>query len=270
MSFSVISLAAAVVAITPLEASAAQDYKEERNATVDAKGATAVEIVGRAGWLRVRGVAGLTEVRVRGTARTSEEDWLDEIKLVAERRGNVVVVEARMPNRHCTGLCIGNWHQSLDLEIEVPKGIAARVEDSSGEVEIFDVGELDLDDSSGDIELENIGGRVRVHDSSGEIRMRHITGDIEIEDNSGDIVVRDVTGSVLVDDDSSGEIDITRVSGTVHVRDDGSGSIDVRDIGGDFIVDHDGSGDISHSGVKGKVDVPQRKQRRSSRSHDDW
>lgn len=245
------------------------DYEEARTATIDARGATAIQIIAKSGTLTIHGVEGRTDVRVKGTARASEEDWLQDIRLVAERRGNTVYIEVRMPSRSCTGLCWGDHTQALDLEIEVPKGIAADVEDSSGELEIRDVGDLDLDDSSGDLELEDITGRIRLQDSSGEIRILRVTGDVEIEDNSGEMKIRAVKGSVVVRDDSSGDIDVVDVTGSVRVHNDGSGSIYVRDVGGDFTVDRDGSGEITSRGVKGRTDVPEpRRSRRNSRDRD--
>ena len=244
------------------------DYEEPRNATVDAKGATSIQVIAKSGTLTIRGIAGRTDVRVKGLARASDEEWLPDIQLIAERRGNKVYIEARVPNHHCQGLCWDNYTQALDLEIEVPKGIIADVDDSSGELEIRDVGDLDLEDSSGDVELEDISGRIRLQDSSGEIRILRVAGDIEIEDNSGEIKVRAVKGSVVVRDDSSGDIDVTDVTGTVRVENDGSGSIDVRDVGGDFIVDHDGSGEITSRGVKGKTDVPEPRRSRRNRGRD--
>lgn len=262
-----LTLALSFALVVPVEVTHT-DYEEARNATVDAKGATAINVIARSGTLTIRGIEGRTDVRVRGTARASQEDWLQDIRLIAERRGNTVVIEVRIPNRSCHGMCWGDYTQALDLEIEVPKGIIADVEDSSGELEIRDVGDLDLEDSSGDLELEDISGRVRLQDSSGEIRILRVAGDVEIEDNSGAMKIRAVKGSVMVRDDSSGDIDVTDVTGTVRVRNDGSGSIYVRDVGGDFIVDHDGSGEISSRGVKGKTDVPEPRRSRRSRDRD--
>ena len=251
-----------LTALTAPPAARAQDAEAPRTATVDARGATTVEITARSGLLRVRGVAGLTEVRVRGIARASHEEWLEEIRLVAERRGDAVVVEARIPTRSCVGMCWGNHVNALDLEIDVPKGIAMRVDDSSGEIIIAGVGALELDDRSGSIEIEDVSGRVRVNDASGDIQISHVTGDVYVEDNSGGIDIRDVTGSVEVGDDSSGDIEIARVSGSVRVRDDSSGEIDVRDVGRDFTVDHDTSGGIRYRDVKGRVDIPEPRRRR--------
>ena len=243
------------------------DYTSPRTGTADAKGATLVDVTARAGTLEILGVEGLTEVRVKGTARSNDKDELDDIKLRVERRGSRVVVIADIPqrdNRHWGD----NVNRALDLIVEVPKGIALDVDDSSGELDIRHVGSLDLEDSSGDIELEDIAGALRIDDSSGEIRVANVRGDVRVDDSSGDINIRDVTGKVIIDDDSSGDIDITDVGGSVEIENDSSGDIEVRRVGGHFTVAHDGSGSIRHSGVKGEVTVPENRWSRRSRRGD--
>lgn len=242
-------------------------YTAPRNATVNAAGARLIRIRARAGELKVTGVDNLAEARVKGEARASEKEDLEDIKLRAERHGDVVEIEVDIPEHR--GMQWGNDYRGLDLEIQVPRSAALDVEDSSGDAEFRHVGALDLDDSSGEIIIRDAAGAVRVEDSSGGIEIETVRGDVNVRDSSGDIEVRDVTGRVTVDDDSSGSIYASRVSGTVHVRDDSSGDIQVSDVGGDFVVDHDSSGDISHRGVKGQVRVPEtRAQRRERRARE--
>lgn len=219
----------------------AQDYDAPRSATVSATGATSVRIDARAGQLRVTGRADLTEVRVRGTARASSRDLLDDIKVEAVRNGNQVEVRALMPD-------FRDWRSNeqvmLDLVIELPATLA-----------------LDVEDTSGDITIESVNAKVRIEDSSGDIRVRDV-GDVWISDSSGGIDVRGVKGSVEIDDDSSGEIEVYDVTGSVRIGRDSSGSIDVSRVGGDFIVGSDGSGSIDYDGVKGKVDIPRKRHDR--------
>ena len=216
----------------------AQDYDAERTATVNAGGATSIRIDARAGQLRVTGRTDLTEVRVRGTARASSRDVLDDIKVEATRNGNQIEVRALLPESR-------NWRWNeqalLDLVIEVPAALA-----------------VEIDDTSGDITVENVAAKVRIEDNSGDIRVRDV-GDVWISDSSGGIEIRGVKGSVDIDDDSSGEIEVYDVTGSVRVGRDSSGSIDVARVGGDFIVERDGSGSIDYSDVKGKVDIPRRR-----------
>ena len=265
-STALLALAAALACAPPPHVLRAQggdygDYTAPRNATVDARGARRVEIEGRSGILRVTGVDGLGEVRVRGTARASREAWLADIKLVARREGDVVIVQADIPDmewRDSHGW--GNNTRALDLVIEVPKGIATRVEDGSGEAEIRGVGALDVRDGSGTLEIEDVASATVV-DGSGELRVRTVRGDVRVTDGSGAITVEDVTGTVTIDEDGSGEIEVERVRGAVTVGEDGSGSIGVRNVGGDFVVRRDASGGIDYADVRGRVDVPRRSRR---------
>ena len=66
-------------------------YTAPRNAAVDAAGAKTVEVDAAAGILRVEGKPGLRQVQVTGTARASSQNLLNEIKLIAERRGDLVL-----------------------------------------------------------------------------------------------------------------------------------------------------------------------------------
>lgn len=238
-----------------------------REATLDAAGATRLVIDAGAGSLDVHGVSGAAEVRASGTACASRESILDQVRLVAERRGDALYLEARFPERF-------SGNAALDFEVEVPAGLAVEIEDGSGpitvrgvaslslrdgsgEIEVSDVrGAVTIEDGSGEIELLGIGGAVAIEDGSGAIDLRGIGGRITIEDGSGEITIRDADGDVIVDEDGSGSIEVTGVGGSVLVREDGSGSIRVEDVRGDFTVERDGSGGISSADVGGRVSIP--------------
>ena len=235
-----------LLAVAPVAAAAQNDdYTAPREAAADAGGANRVSVEARAGSLRIEGREGITQVRARGTARASDRETLEDIKLTVEREGNAVVVRVEMPDGQ--GVRFGRWTAMLDLVVEVPASAALDVRDSSGDVVIRNVASLDVEDSSGDLELEGIGGALRVDDSSGGIFVRDVRGDVRVSD-------------------SSGEIEVSRVTGTVTVDQDSSGGIDVSGVDGDFVVRRDGSGGISYRDIKGSVDIP-RRDRRGRRSN---
>jgi hypothetical protein len=238
-------------------AAGAQDYDAPRNATVDAAGATVLRLDARAGSLRIEGRSGISEVRVRGTARASSRDLLDGIQLEANRNGSEVRVAVVIPEMRESSW---NRHAALDLIIEVPASLPLDVRDSSGETEIRNVARLDIDDSSGELLIENVAGPLRVEDNSGSIRIRDAGADVWIRDSSGEIEVRGVKGSVQIAEDSSGEIDIADVTGSVRIDRDSSGGIGVSRVGGDFTVARDGGGGIDHRDVKGRVDIPRQRR----------
>ena len=238
------------------------DYTSPRNAVVDAAGARSVEVEAAAGILRVEGKAGLRQVQVTGTARASSQQFLNQIKLIAERRGDVVFIKADMPDSEWYN---GNYSASLDLVIQVPQGINADVSDGSGEAKILNVGSLEANDGSGDLLVDGATGSVRITDGSGNLTIQNVGRDVKVSDGSGDIEVRNVTGSFTVESDGSGGIFATDVRGSVVVQNDGSGEIEVNKVGRDFTVESKGSGSIDYAAVSGKVDIPERHRGRGRR-----
>ncbi len=210
------------------------------------------------GSLEVIGVSGLTEARAVARACASHEEFLEELRVTAQKDGDRVVIDTFYPDWN-DGWGWGNRYARLDLRIEVPEGMAAEIRDSSGEIRVELLGDLDIRDSSGEIEGGNLLGRVNIDDSSGEIILWDISGDVEIDDSSGEIQLEGVGGGVVLSD-GSGEIDIRDVVETVRIIRDSSGSIDVEQVGGDFIVERDGSGSIHYRDIQGRVDVPRRRR----------
>ena len=58
-------------------------------------------------------------------------------------------------------------YTSLDLDVTVPQDCELEVTDSSGDIELSDVGASGVTDSSGDMLLKNINGDLQVNDSCG-------------------------------------------------------------------------------------------------------
>jgi hypothetical protein len=236
-------------------------YTAPRNAVVDAAGAKSVEVEAGAGTLRVEGKAGLRQVQITGTARSSSQQFLARIKLIAERRGDVVFIKADIPDGE-RGYNYDAFSAALDLVIEVPQGINADVSDGSGDTKISNIGSLD----AGSFSVIGATGSVRVTDGSGDLTIENVGGDVKVDDGSGDINVRNVTGSFTVESDGSGGIYATDVRGSVIVENDGSGSIEVNKVGKDFRVESKGSGSIEYADVSGKIDIPERHRDRHGRS----
>ena len=259
--------AAAALVVTasfiPTKARAYEDFTSPRNAEVNAAGARSIRIEAEGGILKVEGRAGITQVRIRGTAISNRRNLLDDIKLIAERRGNEVFIKADIPDDDD-----GYWNRrrdndfmGLDLIIEVPNSIPLDVSDGSGEAEFLNTGALEFSDGSGEIRIRGGRGDVRINDGSGSIIIEGVQGTVRVSDGSGGIRARDVTGDFIVREDGSGDIDVSSIGGTMRVENDGSGNIDVDRVSGDFVVDSDGSGSIRFDTVKGSVRIPEKKRR---------
>lgn len=260
----ILKSAVLIAAIAPLAASAQSrddSYTAPRNAAVSATGARRVEIDASAGFLRVRGVTSST-VTVTGVARASRQNLLQEIKLIAERRGDVVYIKADIEERNNWGGWNNNSYRGLDLTIDVPSTLPLEITDGSGELDIRGTAGVQLTDGSGAIEMDNIGGAVEIEDGSGAIHLRSIRGNVTVNDGSGEIAVRGVRGNLTVEDDGSGSIEAYDVSGSFTVQNDGSGEIKADGVGGDFLVRSKSNGGVDYSNVKGSVRIPDDRRHR--------
>lgn len=232
----------------------AQECKFSSNRTASFNGPVKKVVVSAAaGYLKIRGDAS-GDVKATGKACASSEDLLGKIALESRRENDIVYLTVVM-TESMGDMFRFNRHTSLDLDIAVPRDAELDVSDSSGDLELSDVGSAKVDDSSGDQLLKNINGNLIVNDSSGEIRMISVIGNVEVDDSSGNIDIEDVRGDVIIKTDSSGDIAIAKVTGNAQVVNDSSGDITISDVRKNVTIDNDASGDINVSEVGGNFSV---------------
>jgi len=207
------------------------------------------------GSLKVSGAA--AGVNAKGRACASAESMLSRITLESRREGDIVYLTVAIASGGMGSMFSFNKYASLDLDITVPRTAQLNITDTSGDIELSDVGPTDIVDDSGDLLLKNINGSLNVTDESGELRIISVAGKVTVKDSSGSIDIEDVKSDVQIAFDSSGDISIVKVTGDVDLMEDGSGDISVRDIVGNVVVHKDGSGDIRVTEVTGKFSVIQ-------------
>ncbi|NND43809.1 MAG: hypothetical protein HKN58_00695 [Xanthomonadales bacterium] len=238
----------------------AEDCKYETtvSARVDVNDSESLDVIARAGTLKIQGIESGDSALVSGRVCVSDPDWLDQASLLTDD-GRRARIEVQLPDTDGGwSLWGGNRYARMDLELEVPRSLHLVIRDSSGSMDLVGIGSADITDSSGSIEVEDADGPLVVQDSSGSISFDRIRGDVTIEsDSSGSIRGQHIEGSVLVVRDSSGSIRFSDVAGDFTVERDSSGGIVARDIGGDFTVLKDGSGDIQSDNVRGEVRLPE-------------
>jgi len=234
----------------------AQDCKFSSDRTANFTGPVKkVVVIAGAGDLKIRGDA-TGGVKATGKACASSESLLGKISLESRRENDVVYLTVVMAEG--MGSMFGfNRYTSLDLDITVPREAALDVTDTSGDLELSDVGSAKIDDGAGDQLLKNINGDLIVNDGSGELRVISVVGNVEVSDSSGNIDIEDVRGDVIIKTDGSGDIAITKVSGNVEVVNDSSGDITIRDVKRNVMIGNDSSGDIKVSDVGGNFAVRQ-------------
>ena len=229
------------ILITLFVASLAQaawnEHTETREMQLDAGGVRILEIDAGAGSMDVKGVQGVDSIIVNATIVVSDSDEDDAVKLIdskmklsLENHGNRAVLVSDFER----GM-FGSGHDArIDLEITVPAGLALRIDDGSGSIDILDVAaDGVIDDGSGSIDVSNVATLV-IDEGSGSIDVAEAAGDVSITDGSGSISVRSVGGSVTIDD--------------------GSGSIKVNDVEKDLVIVDDGSGSQSFTDIRGAIE----------------
>jgi uncharacterized protein YuzE len=232
------------------------EFERKVDQELDLAGSKELSVLAGAGELRITGIEGSDFASIKGRICASEEEWLEKSG-VNTSGGKWAEIIVDLPDTDNGRSWVGNDYAYIDLELEVPADIFLNVKDSSGDIRMESVGQVEILDSSGDMDIVDASGPVLIRDSSGEIDLRDINGDVTIEsDSSGDILGRGIAGAVLVKNDSSGDIEFTDVGEDFLVERDSSGDISANRVGGDFHVMRDGSGEISARSVDGEVRIP--------------
>jgi len=246
-------------------------FTASRAGQVSVAGATRVEIRAGAGDLKVMGKHGASEISATGRACASAQELLDQVQLRITREGDVIHVDAQMPDLSVKS----NAYATLDLTVDLPDNLPLVAIDSSGDAKFQRLASADISDTSGDLTIEDVTGDLKVRDSSGDLEVERVAGNLQLEDSSGDIEVEGVQGNVIVNadssgsmtlhhigrgvhivQDSSGDIDIVDVKGNVDIDSDSSGTVDVRQVGGNFTLTNKGSGEVRTADIHGSVSLP--------------
>jgi len=212
-------------------------YTEDRDLELDTDGVSSFEINAGGGSLVITGVEDLHQILVTATIKVPDEDDNDAqeiiekgLRLSLEKASDEARLEAYFESRSW------GWRDSptIDLDVQVPHGLALVVDDGSGSMKIIDANsDIRIDDGSGSVRIEGASS-VDIDDGSGSITIVSVSGDVNIEDGSGSITVQQVGGSVTIDD--------------------GSGSINVEDVEHDLVIVDDGSGGLNATNVRGVID----------------
>lgn len=229
------------------------DLTADRVADVSMAGVHVIVIRSGAGWLRIEGHPGYTQLRARGIAHASTQALLDGVHLSVQRGSDTLYVVGSTP---MDATSIGQ-PAALDLTLDIPSGVPLDVADASGETVIRNVGALRLATAgTGGVQVDGVDGLVQVTDGPGDLEISNVRGDVHIDDSSGDIYIASVHGSVDIPHDGAGEIQAADVSGNVHVGEKSSGEVAARDVGGDLTIEATGSGSVEYHDVKGRVRIP--------------
>ena len=180
--------------------------------------------------------------------RLGEQDILKRLIKVTHNTPGSVTVSTDIPRS------LANWGRAeypIDFSVVVPSSMNIRLQDTSGMIEMSDLGgDVNIDDSTGTIAVSRLSGNLHIIKQSGDVRVADVTGETRINNRSGQMNFERL-GKLTVEA-SEGNLVITGVdSADVH---NGSGNIRVTGTRGVLTL-HDTSGEIIVNNVQGPVDI---------------
>lgn len=217
----------------------------------DVGNATRLAVENRSGTVAVRGGSDQS-VRVEVVARLWAEDDHeadDQAELIRRgimHEGDEVIIKAPALLRPRPFLFFGHSRPRVDYQITVPARTQAKIDNSSGPVEVENIeGPLRVDSRSGKVAVrdvasdaeivsrsgtltaESIGGRLEAESRSGSVRIKECRGDAAVYARSGSLTIEDAggrlkagtrSGSVRYEGEVHGSFDIEVTSGSVRLN----------------------------------------------------
>ncbi|KAF1697778.1 DUF4097 family beta strand repeat-containing protein [Pseudoxanthomonas koreensis] len=248
-------------------------HSAPRSLALDLAGVKTVRVETNQHDVRLRAAPG-TSHALQGRACASKPQWLDDLTVTQERKGDTLVVRARREREAGLSSLFGDNHASLELSGTVPEGVlvqlvvgsgdgslegaaAASADVGSGDVKLRGIrGPVTAKVGSGDIEIDGAGSLDVLSIGSGDVKVRNVGGDAKVGSiGSGDFELDGARGDVRIGSIGSGDADLHNVSGAVRIDSIGSGDAEVRGAAS-LSVGSIGSGGVDHRGVTGRIDLP--------------
>jgi hypothetical protein len=131
------------------------------------------------------------EVRVEIEKRGSQKALLDQIEVIADQKGNQIVVEARRPSskKYAFGM-LETMSRNAKLTASVPAGSNLMLATGNGNITIERVkGRIELRTGDGAINGLDIGGDISARTDDGNVRMESIDGRCDVVTGDGAITI---------------------------------------------------------------------------------
>jgi DUF4097 and DUF4098 domain-containing protein YvlB len=117
-----------------------------------------------------------------------------------------------------------------DVTISVPRGVSLYVLSAKGDVAVRGLGgSVRLDAAAGDVEIQEVGN-LQVGSISGDAKLEECDGDARVSNVAGDLQARNL-GSLEITGSVSGDSDISDIAGEVNIRQAVSGDTHLHNVG---------------------------------------
>ena len=138
---------------------------------------------------------------------------------------------------------------SISYEITAPRNVAVRGRNDTGDVELTQVGPVDLRVGSGAVRIDGAAGQVTAETGSGALTVQQVEGSVALRTGSGAVTGRELAGDVDAET-GSGAIGLTlRTVSSVNAR-TGSGAVRLEVPAGDYQIR------VETNSGRRQIDVP--------------
>lgn len=250
-------------------------HSAARQLQLDLAGVKKIRVETRQFDIDLRAAPGATHT-LQGRACASKAQWLPDLTVTQERRGDTLVVSLRRENEAGLSSLFGENYAWMEISGTVPADVLVQLVVGSGDASLDGAASASADVGSGDAKLGNIRGAVTAKVGSGDIEVNGAGSLNVLSVGSGDIKARNIGGNVEVGSVGSGDFELDGARGDASVGSIGSGDAELRNVGGAVRIDSVGSGGaevrgaarlsvgsigsggVDHSNVTGAVELPRR------------
>jgi hypothetical protein len=150
------------------------------------------------------------EVLIQIDKRGADKETLGKIEIIADKKGDVIQIEARYTKTRTTFVGLGFFlSPTAKLVASVPRNT-----------------NLTIRTSDGNVVLERVSGHADIHTGDGTVRVTETSGELLAETSDGSIQMDDVTGRIEART-SDGTIRLSGTPSSLKAR-SGDGSISLR------------------------------------------
>jgi DUF4097 and DUF4098 domain-containing protein YvlB len=143
-----------------------------------------------------------------GAARNLAE----RVKLVDESDGATLRLSTNRGDLERDG-SLAEVGLETHFEVTVPAGVAVRVKNDHGRIDVAGVTRADVDGSFEPITVDSIDGDATVQGRHGDIQVSSVGGSVTLSGRHGNVEVRDARGRASLDVEHADNIKVSRVGG---------------------------------------------------------
>src|SRR5687767_13406187 len=191
-----------------------------------------------------------SQVQVRATIRSSDEEIGKEIRIIANESASGVTIRTDFPEirRHS-----GHLSYSVDMTVTMPTNAPLTAKNRFGSIDARGLQTAST--------LENKQGSIAFAEGRGTHSLVNSFGSIEVTDNQGDITISNTNGSInvrkingtLTASNRFGSVDVADVERAATIA-NSNGSIEALDIGGTLKVTN-AFGGVTASTIGAPADI---------------